>query len=203
VPLKDGRDDAPTGDDDIRGADGGERLPVGRVRKRAPEVEIARHRIGVVEADIARPRGAAEPDVGMERLRHQVCELRRVANEHQVELALLVGTQSLCELGADKLDLSDVPGAIGAPPQDEPIVGPVGELECAADDACLGGAIDRMPWLRPAVGTIHCAHEVRRRRTEPELDRPVVERPHTDRVPVGVAAEVGVLTVLEREVDGY
>ena len=59
-----------------------------------------------------------------------------------------------------------------------------------------------MPRLRAAVGTIHGAHEVRRRRAQAELDRPVVERAHADDVPVGVAAEVRVLPLLEREVDG-
>ena len=86
------------------------------MREGTSEIEVARHGIGVVEADVARPRSAAEPDVGMERLRHQVRELRRVADEHEVELALLVGAESLSELGPRQLDLGDVPRAFGSPP---------------------------------------------------------------------------------------
>ena len=42
-------------------------------------------------------------------------------------------------------------------------------------------ALDRVARLRPAVGAVHHAHEVRRGRGQPELDRAVVERPDADR----------------------
>ena len=62
-------------------------------------------------------------------------------------------------------------------------------------------ALDRVPRLRAAVGTVHHAHEVRRRRGEPELDGPVVERADADQVRVLGRPQVVVLSVLEHEVD--
>ena len=41
-------------------------------------------------------------------------------------------------------------------------------------------ALDRVARLRAAVGAVHDAQEVRRRRGQPELDGPVVERAHAD-----------------------
>ena len=41
-------------------------------------------------------------------------------------------------------------------------------------------ALDRVAGLRPAVRPVHHAHEVRRRRRQPELHGPVVQRPNAD-----------------------
>ena len=46
--------------------------------------------------------------------------------------------------------------------------------------------LDRVSRLRPAVGPVHDAHEVRRRSHQPEFDRPIVQRLHPHPVRVRV-----------------
>ena len=63
--------------------------------------------------------------------------------------------------------------------------------------------LDRVSRLRPAVGPVHDAHEVRGRSHQPELDRPIVQRLHAHPVRVRVVSQVVVLAVLEHEVDRH
>ena len=63
--------------------------------------------------------------------------------------------------------------------------------------------LDGVAGLGAAVGPVHHAHEVGRRRHKPELDGPVVEGVHPDPVGVGVVAQVVVLPVLQDEIDRH
>ena len=136
---------------------------------------------------------------------------RRVHHAHEVELAALERPGCLVRGRAGDLDAGDI-ARVGArvglvAHEDEPRVAVLELPERAADDLSLGirpvvaVALDRVLRQGAGIRTVDDAHEVRGGRDEPELDGPVVERPHADRLGVVAVAEEVLLAVLEHEVD--
>ena len=97
---------------------------------------------------------------------------------------------------------------VGAPGQDQIVLGPTGHMERAARHLVgpigpvISVPLDGMTRLWPAIRAVHHAHEVGGRGHQPELDRTVVEGPHADPVGVPIVPEVEVLAVLQHEVNG-
>ena len=151
----------------------------------------------MIEREVRRPCGGADDRVRFRWVEDAVGETWGVANRDHVELVARVRRETFADGLVGVFDPRDVSRArdVGV------VVAPL-EHECGfvaardsirpAHDLCPGicpalpVAFDRMPRLRTAVGTIHDAQEVRRRRDQSELDGAVVERADADRVGVSL-----------------
>ena len=186
-----------------------ERSAIDREGERPPELDIAELSVRVVEPDVRQPRQRL---VSADLTVHVVGRVRRIDDASEVELASTEGGVRVVYRRACALDLRDVAAAEPAIPlvadEHQPLRRVLRDAQRPAHDLVLrsrprlGVLLDRVPGLRRRIRTVHDAHEVRRRSDEPELDRPVVERSHTDAPRVARPAERVVLPVLEHEVDG-
>ena len=213
VALECRRDNPARRDDEVRRTCRRQRLPVDCVREGAPELDVRGRRSSVIEADVRGPRRRSERRVVVHAPRHQVGEARRVSHHDHLRPAALVAGQRVCDRRAQEANRVGVAwprtSVVGSSLEDELVVGSACDCKGAAHDLVLrlrpvaAVPLDRMPGLRSGVGAVHHAHEIGSRRRQPELDRPVVERPHADPVGVVVVPEVVVLAVLEHEVDRH
>ena len=144
------------------------------------QLDVRVRRTAVVEDEVDGPRGRPELDLGRDLADVGRAERGRL-DRHELRPCL----ERLTQLLLRELDPPDVPGPAGLRPpleHDPPLLA-LDLPERAADDVDgrLGPAVavrlDRVPRLRRRVGPVDDAEEVRRRRREPELDRPLVERP--------------------------
>ena len=169
------------------------RVAVDGVRERPTQLEVGRRRVVVVEREVARPAGRPERASGDLR-GHEVREAWRVSHGDHVQLIVRVRLERLARPASARTRRA--PTFPGGRPRSRRCRSSTSRSSRALGDAertahhlapglrPLGAvALDRVPRLRPAVGAVHHAHEVRRRRDQPELDRAVVQRPHADRGP--------------------
>ena len=185
------------------------RAPRGRSRGRA-RAERPRSGAGVIEARYtvaaAGPRCASSPPCGTLRP-------HRVPVDDHIQLAALVRPEVVPDRRAGHRHRArvsaPVAGVIVAPREGElPFVQPF-DPERTAHDLLLGQrpvfavALDRVARLRPTVRPVQDAEEVRSRRSQPELDRQLVQCTHSDAVQVVVPLQVIVLGSLEHEVDRH
>ena len=128
--------------------------------------------------------------------RHQVGQPRRVAHRDHVELAAVVRLEgrrrSLSARTRPTATLPTRPLVVARRRSSTSRSSERSATRNAPETTCFPGSVqslarglDRVPGLRAPVRAVHHAHEVRRRRGEPELHRAIVERAHTDRRRIG------------------